>query len=376
MSKNLVLVGGGHSHAIALKQWSKQPLSNVKITLISDVENTPYSGMLPGYVAGFYSYEETHINLNHLAEIAGITLIIDKAIKLDLDNNQIICQKHHSVSFDYLSLDIGSTPKSDSVPGAAKYAIAAKPVPIFLDAWHQLLQIATDNTLLPLKITIVGGGAGGIELAFNMHSRLKKIRGKNFFKNTKIALIHRSKTLLSRHNKKISQLVTKLLKEKGIQLYLDTEVIEIKPQQIICKSSKILDTNYTFWVTQADSPQWIKNSALTLDNDSFVLVNNNLQSVSHSHIFATGDIATIENYPRPKAGVFAVRQGKPLYNNWQNIIEKQLLQPYIPQEKYLALIGTGDKKAIASWGNFSWHSSLLWYLKDYIDRQFMKQFSH
>lgn len=381
--KQLVLIGGGHSHAIALKEWSKNSLDGVTITLISDVENTPYSGMLPGYVAGFYDYAETHINLPHLAQIAGANIIIDKAINLDLVNNRVICQHQQAVSFDYLSLDIGSTPKNATVPGASQYAIPAKPVPLFLDAWHKLLETARNNALVPIYITIIGGGVGGVELAFNMNYHLKKIRGKNCSENTQISLIHREANLLSGHNQKVSKVATELLKEKGIKLYLNTEVIEVKPQQIICedknstsiKNQTILETNYIFWVTQADSPQWLKNSALAQDNRGFILVNNYLQSLSHPQIFATGDIATIKNYTRPKAGVFAVRQGKPLYKNWLNSLQQKPLESYFPQEKYLALIGTGEHQAIASWDNFCWRSPLLWLLKDYIDRKFMKQFN-
>ena len=370
----LVLVGGGHSHAIALKLWSQNPLPKVNLTLISDVKNTPYSGMLPGHVAGFYTYQETHINLSHLAKVAGAKLIIDKAVDLDLNSNQVMLQRHQPMSFDYLSLDIGSTPKTSTVPGADQYAIAAKPVPLFLNAWYQLLKTVQNNPKLPFKIIIIGGGAGGVELALNMFSRLQKLRPATFSDSIEIALIHRGKQLLSGHNSQVSQLLHRLLIKKGIKLYLNTEVTEIKPDRVITSDRQTINTDYTFWVTQADSPQWIKNSGLATDNQGFILVNHYLQSMSHSQVFATGDIATIKDDYRPKAGVFAVRQGKPLYQNWQKMITNQSLKPYTPQKKYLSLIGTGDQRAIASWGNFCWHSFLLWYLKDYIDRKFMNQF--
>ena len=391
-TQHLVLIGGGHAHAIALNLWRSKPLpgvklarslseetspgSLVKITLISDVQQTPYSGMLPGHVAGFYSYEETHINLANLCQLVGANLIIDRAIDLDLDNNQVICQNSNPISFDYLSIDIGSTPNTITVPGAQDYAIPAKPVPRFLDAWENLLETVNNKPQSTIKLAIVGGGAGGVELALNMQARLSKEMGKNYADKLQIHLIHRGYKLLSEHNPWVSKHLQKILLKKGITLHLKTQVIAVKSHHIICDNHKNIDYDYLFWVTQASAPQWIKKSQLTTDSQGFILVKDTLCSVSHPHVFATGDIATIENYPRPKAGVFAVRQGQPLFTNWQRIIKGQPLRSYIPQKRYLALIGTGDKKAIASWGSWGWQSSLFWLLKDYIDRKFMNLFKN
>ena len=124
--KRLVLIGGGHSHAIALRLFGKNPLPNVGITLISEAADTPYSGMLPGYVAGFYSHAECHIDLQQLTQFAKAEFMIDRAIGLDLENNLVICDKHSPIPFDLLSIDIGSTPATISVAGAAEYAIAVK----------------------------------------------------------------------------------------------------------------------------------------------------------------------------------------------------------------------------------------------------------
>ncbi len=370
MNQRLVLIGGGHSQAIALKQWGLNPLSGVDLTLVSDVEQTPYSGMLPGHVAGFYSYEETHIDLRSLAQYAGAKLICDRAIGLDTQSNKIICEDHQ-LEYDYLSLDIGSTPQALTVPGVSKYAIPAKPVPAFLNAWDKLKQSAAANPRKPLSIAIIGGGAGGVELALNMQTGLKEILlDQNALE---IHLIHRGKQLLSGHNDWVSNKLTKILRQR-IKLHLQQEVTEVLSDRVICQSGLEIECNYIFWVTQAAAPKWIRESQLKTDDRGFILVADTLQSVSQPNIFAAGDIATMTNYARPKAGVFAVRQGQPLFENWQNILTGQPLQDYTPQDKYLALIGTGDKKAIASWSSFGWRSTLLWWLKDYIDRKFMHQF--
>jgi selenide, water dikinase len=86
-------------------------------------------------------------------------------------------------------------------------------------------------------------------------------------------------------------------------------------------------------------------------------------------------IAAMVNHSRPKAGVFAVRQGKPLFENVYRITSEKPLQPFHLQKHHLALIGLGDRQAIAAWGSLCiGPSSLLWFWKNWIDRRFMAQF--
>ncbi|MBD0312257.1 MAG: FAD-dependent oxidoreductase [Microcoleus sp. T3-bin5] len=411
--KHLVLIGGGHSHAIVLKMFGIQPLPSVRLTLISDVLHAPYSGMLPGHVAGFYGYDECHIDLRSLAEFAGCQILIDRAIAIDINKNLVICQTRPPVNFDLLSVDIGSTPATLSVPGAAEYAIAAKPVPEFLASWNQLISERQNHPQKPLRIAIVGGGAGGVELALNMQSRLGKSEGSSATDSvtdvkdrrkkeegrrkreenlenlsSEIHLFHSGAELMQGHNQRVRRRLQEILLSRGIQLHLKEKVCAVKkieretnPQfptdyQLSCKSGLELDCEIIFWVTQASAANWIRESGLAADSNGFIQVNDCLQSVSHPNVFAAGDIAAMVNYPRPKAGVFAVRQGKPLFENLQQFLLEKPLKPFAPQEQYLGLIGTGNKRAIASRGSFMWESALLWYWKDWIDRQFMQKFSN
>ncbi len=407
--KDLVLIGGGHSHAIVLKMFGIKPLPGVRLTLISDVLYAPYSGMLPGHVAGFYDYDECHIDLRSLAEFAQCEVFVDRAIAIDFNKNRVICQNHPPVNFDLLSVDIGSTPATLSVPGAAEYAIAAKPVPEFLASWNQLISARQNYPEKPLRIAIVGGGAGGVELALNMHSRLQeKGIGSGFCsgfngwifredgrvneEELEIHLFHSGAELMPGHNKRVRHRLKQILINRGIKLHLMEKVgaiekpamIEIASDaqfpipnsQICCESGLKLKCDRIFWVTQASAANWIRESGLATNSKGFMQVNDCLQSVSHPNVFGAGDIAAMVNYPRPKAGVFAVRQGKPLFENLQQFLLAKPLKPFAPQSQYLGLIGTGNKRAIASRGNFMWESPLLWYWKDWIDRQFMKKFSN
>ncbi len=374
--KEIVFIGGGHSHAIALKLLGMNPLPGVRLTLISDRTHTPYSGMLPAYVAGFYSFDETHIDLRPLSRFANAQLYVDRAIGIDLSNQKVICQSHPPVAFDYLSIDIGSTPNKISVKGAQEYTIPVKPVAKFLAIWNQILEKVAENRDQPLTISLVGGGAGGVELALNMQTRLLNILPKE---KLTINLFHRGEKLLENHKNWVGKRLETILIERGINVYLKTNVKEVNHQKLIYDSDLntdvIVESDYIFWVTQASAQSWLKSSGLLTDLDGFILVEDTLQSVSHPHVFATGDIATMVNHPRPKAGVFAVRQGKPLFENIQRIVLGKPLKSFKPQKEYLSLIGTGDKSAIASRGFFALESRLLWNFKDYLDTDFMQRFS-
>src|SRR5215831_19512201 len=139
INQDLVLVGGGHAHVHVLKSFGMRPAPGVRLTLVTRDIETPYSGMLPGYVAGHYSLDECHIDLGRLARFADARLIYDEAVGLDRASCAVLCNAHPSIRYDILSIDIGSTPRADDVPGAAEYAIAVKPIDRFAVRWEALL---------------------------------------------------------------------------------------------------------------------------------------------------------------------------------------------------------------------------------------------
>ncbi|MFQ4146749.1 selenide, water dikinase SelD [Chlorogloeopsis sp. ULAP02] len=387
--QDLVLIGGGHTHAIVLLMFGMKPLPGVRITLITESYDTPYSGMLPGHIAGFYNHDECHIDLQPLAKFAQAQLYINRVIGLDLENNKVICAHHPAVTFDLLSIDIGSTPATISVAGAAEYAIPAKPVSKLLKHWYQIVENLAQKPQESLTIGIVGGGAGGVELALSMQAHLEEIKrrarelsGKTFhdessIPNLKIHLFQRNAELMPNYHESVQHLVNQLLTNRGIQVHLGESVCQVEPNKVICESGLTVECSHIFWVTAASAPSWLKAAGLATDEQGFILANDRLQSLSHPHVFAAGDIATMVNYPRPKAGVFAVRQGKPLFENLRRILLGKPLKPYKPQKQYLSLIGTGNGQAIATRGSFTLPPhKLLWRWKDWIDRRFMERFSN
>ncbi|MGF1515694.1 MAG: selenide, water dikinase SelD [Elainellaceae cyanobacterium] len=388
LTQDLVLIGGGHSHAIVLKQFAMNPLPGVRLTLITDVSHTPYSGMLPGYVAGLYTFDECHIDLWPLARLAGARLILDRATGLDLAHQRVLCAQHPPIAFDTLSIDIGSTPSTANVEGA-EHLIPVKPISKFLARWDALVatlsaqphRLAAPNP--PLKFAVVGGGAGGIELAFAIEGRFQRLHQQSQkAQGIEIHLFQRGDQILPNRSAMMRRAVRRQMRQRPMHLHLGQAVTAIapaadgasRPLRVLTEGDS-LSCDAAFWVTGAAAAPWIVDSGLKTDGQGFIAVNPCLQA-SHPKVFAAGDVATMLAHPRPKAGVFAVRQGQPLYENLRRSLLGQPLKPFTPQQQFLILVGTGDERAIASRGPVALGPfSLLWRWKDRIDRKFMARFA-
>ena len=386
IEQDLVLVGGGHSHALVLRKLGMHPWpANVRVTLVTNLTDTPYSGMLPCHLSGLYDFDTAHIDLRPLTRFANCRLIMDKMVGLDTQNQKIICRHHPPLAYDVLSIDIGSTPAKSEVPGAAKYAVPAKPVPELLRAWScyldQLKSELDQQEKTIATIGIVGGGVGGVEMAFAMQLRLQRLMtavGRSKSQAQEQVAVHifqRGEHLAKGRNRLTQRMVERLCQEKQIVVHTGETVCEVTAETVCCESGLKVECDRIFWVTNAAAPPWLQDTDLALTENGFLAVKDTLQTVSHSNIFAAGDVATMVNHQRPKAGVFAVRQGPPLHKNLKRYVMGETLKPFTPQRRYLNIIDTDTERAIASWGPFAIHAKWCRAWKDSIDRKFMSLFS-
>ena len=373
--KDLVLIGGGHAHVSVLRRFGMQPLPGLRITLITRDIDTPYSGMLPGYIAGHYTFDECHIDLGPLARFANARLYHGEVDRLDLQNQQVYVTDRPPVSYDFLSINSGSRPAVVNVPGAEEFALVAKPIDVFLRRWEKLQQdvLANDGQF---RIVIVGGGAGGVELALASQHRLQQLIKQNGGDISRLhfTLITQGDEILPTHNKGVRRRFRQVLSERNIEVMTNHTATEIYKNEVLVDTGKCIASNAVIFVTTAAAPDWPRQSGMTVDTDGFIEVDKYLQSVSHPGVFAVGDVASLPD-PRAKSGVFAVRQGPVLAKNLRRLTVGKTLQPYRAQKYFLGLISTGDQYAISSRGNWSAQGAWLWQVKDWIDRRFMQKYN-
>jgi len=376
VSRDIVLIGGGHAHVGVLKRFAMRPEPGVRLTLICRDTHTPYSGMLPGYVAGHYGYDEVHIDLRRLAQYAGARFFRDEAVGIDHEARSVRCRSRPPVPYDWLSINIGSTPRLDATAGAGEHAVPVKPIHRFNARWQMLLR-RLETHPGRTRVTVVGGGAGGVELLLAMQVRLHRelaVRGRDPGELT-FALFTRGARILPTHNARVRAHFEATLRRRGIEVHTATEVVAVEAGRLQAADGRWHDADEIVWVTNAGGADWLKDTRLALDDDGFIEVGDTLQSLSDPRVFAAGDIAHQVNHPREKAGVFAVRQGRPLADNLRAAVTGRPLRPYRPQARWLALISTGDRHAVASRGGLCLAGDWVWRWKDWIDRRFMARFN-
>ncbi len=374
--RDIVLVGGGHSHVVALHRFAMQPMAGVRLTLLCTDAHTPYSGMLPGYVAGHYTFDEVHIDLSRLAVFAGARFICAEVVGLDRAAQRVVLRDRPAVGYDRLSINTGSTPQATQVPGAAGQVVPVKPIFQFNQRWLALLERVRRHAGRT-TIAVVGGGAGGVELLLAMQHRLRQELRSQQRDPAELAfhLFTADATVLPTHNGFVRRRFAAELARRGVVVHLNSAVQEVGPQRLRTADGQWFAADEIVWVTQAGGAAWLEGTGLALDERGFIRVNDHLQSVTDPLIFAAGDVASMGARLLEKAGVFAVRMGRPLAENLRRSVQERTLTRYRPQRRWLALISTGDQHAVASRGLLGFSGAWVWRWKDWIDRRFMRRFS-
>ncbi|MCH7959954.1 MAG: selenide, water dikinase SelD, partial [Candidatus Hydrogenedentes bacterium] len=347
-----------------------------RLTLISNDSLAPYSGMLPGLVAGHYDYYDCHIDLRRLSRFAGCVFIQDEVIGLDVSGKWVLCRNRPPVPYDLLSLNVGSTPDPSGISGVAEYALPAKPVDAFLRGWEEIrARVAQSPTAF--RVVVVGGGAGGIELSMSLEYNLRQLRAErgDAMCEPEVHVVTATPEILPTHHPRVRRRVVNALERSGVQVHTERCVSEITRTMVVCGGGHSIPYDALIWVTHASAAPWVAESGLATDDGGFVLVDKFLRSVSHHEVFAAGDTASMTDDPRPKSGVFAVRQGPYLAKNLRHAVAGETLEAYRPQRRFLSLISTGGPNAIASRGGWTFEGPAIWRWKDRIDRKFMDRYA-
>ncbi len=367
--KKLLLLGGGHAHVHVLKTLHDAPIPEVAVTLVTPYARQVYSGMLPGWVAGHYSIDQCVIPLPPLCHQAGVNFRQVAATHINLAEKQVTCADGSRVAFDILSIDTGPVADLSMIPGAQQHGISVRPIEQFIEACTAVLKDVSTRKAAgrDAHIAFVGAGAAGVELALAMQQAITQMPGKG---RAELTLVSAANTLPG----SVGPRLARIMRARGLRVIPGQAATRIDAGRIELQSGEIVTADYIIVSTGATAAKWLGDAGLACDARGFLAINTHLQSTSHPLVFAAGDCAGMQEHPRPKSGVYAVRAGPPLAENLRRALRGESLLSFVPQEKSLYLISTGDKHAIGSWGDWAWEGKWVWWWKDRIDRGFMRKY--
>ncbi|MGC9368410.1 MAG: selenide, water dikinase SelD [Paracoccaceae bacterium] len=367
LTRDLVLIGGGHTHALVARMWGMKPVPGVRLTLINPGPTAPYSGMLPGMIAGHYTRPDLEIDLVKLARFAGARLVLGRAVGIDRAARLVQVEGRAPIFYDIASVDIGITTELPALPGFAEHGVPAKPLAIYAARWEAYVAAAAEGRADP-RVLVIGAGVAGVELALASAHRLKAAGVA-----AEVTLLEAAGTPLRDIGAGARRALLAQLDRHGVTLRTGVRVARVTAEGVVLEGGEAVPGGLVLGVAGARPHPWLAGTGLQM-TEGFIDVGPDLRSLSDPLIYAAGDCAHLTHAPRPKAGVFAVREAPVLAHNLRADLVGGRRRGYRPQRDYLKLISTGGKHAVADKLGLRLEGDWMWRWKDHIDRKFMRMF--
>ena len=362
---HLVLAGGGHAHLSVLEILAQRRPAGLETTLITPAPFQNYSGMLPGWIAGHYTLDECRIDLRPLAEAAGVRLVVGRVTGMNADQHRLHLDDGSTMDYNLLSLDVGSETDTADLAALGELLLPVKPLDDFFVRWPLLM--ATALMTPGFRMSVIGGGAAGVEIALAASHRLREAGG-----TARIDLVISETGLLPGHAAGVVKRAQQSLDEAGIGIHRARA--RAGSAGLVLADGTQLPADKVIATTGARPLGWLARCGLKLDARGYILVDAHHRSLSHTNVFAAGDTCARNDVRMARSGVHAVHAGPILAHNLLATIKCGDLQTYQPRRRSLYLLATGPRRAIASWGRWSAEGAWVWRWKDRIDRAFMTRF--
>lgn len=365
MGKHLVLVGGGHAHLTTLVKLDEFVKRGHRVTLIGPSEYHYYSGMGPGLLSGMYSPEEIRFHIQRMAEDRGSSFVRDTVARVDARRRVLYLSSGNEIRYDVVSFNVGSLVPANSLSRSGQSVFTVKPIGNLLEAHRVILDlIAHKNPTL----VVSGGGPAGLEISGNVHRLVHDHGGV-----AKIKLLAGRK-FLSRFPEKVRRPATESLVRRGVEVVEGGYVRRLEGGRAFLEDGREYPFDVGFLALGVKPPEFFSDSGLPTGQDGGLLVNTYLQSVDYPEIFGGGDCISFQARPLDKVGVYAVRQNPILYHNLMVALEGGRLKHFDPRSVYTLILNLGDGRGIFWRGSWVWGGRFAFFLKDRIDRRFMRRF--
>ncbi|AVO53433.1 FAD-dependent oxidoreductase [Ectopseudomonas mendocina] len=349
---DLLLAGAGHAHLGVLRRWALVERPPGRIGLLSPGPEAWYAGMLPGLISGRFNAADCRVELLALCRAAKVDLIEGQIASLDADMRCVQLSDGRSLQGEWLSLNVGAGMAIPPQQGDAMQVLAARPIEALLAGWQQW-------QAEPRRMAILGGGAGGVELALALADKVPALA------------LFCGGSLLDGLAPGLRLRALGHLRQRGVQVREHCPIGRIEDDWLLSGDEPVWRGRRLLLASGARPWLWLTASQLAKDAAGFVAIRPTLQCESHAQIFAVGDCASLDGMRR--SGRFAVRQAPVLAANLHAALHDRPLQHYRAQWQSVALLATGDGGALFGWHDWSAGGQLYGRYKDWLDQRFVKR---
>uniref|UniRef100_A0A7C4EMF1 Pyridine nucleotide-disulfide oxidoreductase n=1 Tax=Fundidesulfovibrio putealis TaxID=270496 RepID=A0A7C4EMF1_9BACT len=369
MGKHLLLLGGGHAHLTVLANLASYIDAGHRVTLVAPADYHYYSGMGPGMLSGHYRPQECRFHVRKLAERGGAVFIRSRAVRVEPDRNVVHLENGMAVGYDVCSCNTGSLVPPRLAGAGQKHVFPVKPIENLLAARQYLLDIVEREGRSP-RVLVVGGGPAGVELAGNVCQLISC--GCTETPNVSVAP---GRGLLPRAPEKVRRLAYRVLAARGVRIFDGHTAARVDQDTAYLSGDLRVPCDAVLLAAGVvPQPDW-SHFGLAAGPKGGLLVNRNLQSVSHPNVFGGGDCISFQPGELDKVGVYPVRQNPVLHHNLMAALDGRKPQPFTQtQGGYLLVLNCGDGRGILHKGWLCFEGRAAFWIKDYIDRKFMKMF--
>jgi NADH dehydrogenase FAD-containing subunit len=370
---HLVLAGAGHAHMTALTAIPRFLEQGHAVTVVGPDDYHYYSGMGPGLLGGTYEPDDIRFAVREMAEKRGAAFVRDRVARIDGRGRTLELASGRSLAYDVLSCNIGSyVPLGDGGPapsGAGLYTV--KPIESLLAAREHLRRLARERAA---EVVVVGGGPAGLEVAGNVW-QLGRAAGRKGGHAPRITVLA-GKRFMGRFLAPVPGMARRVMDRRGIVVREGVRARTLEPGRVVLDTGEERAADVIFVATGVKPSRVFARSGLPLGPDGGLAVNRFLQCAEHPEIFGGGDCVHFSERPLDKVGVYAVRQNAVLVENLLAALAGRELKAFDPGGGYLLVFNVGGGKGILRKGPLVFGGRPAFWVKDWIDRRFMRHFQN
>lgn len=366
MQRHLLLAGAGHCHLEVLGNLEEYLRRGCKVTLISP-GNFWYSGMGPGALSRMYPPETVCVDTAALVREGGGKYVEDTVRRIDVRQKTVELGSGTTISYDLLSLNVGSLVPTSMIEGAESFGWTVKPIENLVRL-REAIEKRTGSHR-EVRVVIAGGGAAGCEIAINIRRLLEQLATPH-----RITLVHSGEALMKREGKQPGRKVARAMERAGVRVAYRTKVVRAEPGRVHLDDGSSAHCDFFIIAVGVQPPPLFRESDLPTAADGSLLVNEHLQCVSAPDIFGAGDCVGFACSPPPRVGVYAVRESKLLHHNLLAWLDGSRLRRFRPGKSYMLILNLGDGDGLLFWNGRAWRGRWAFRLKNFLDCRFVEKY--